>query len=318
LRGLWLEDLKLRLREDLPCPEPPPGEARVDVLLAGVCNTDLELAKGYYPYAGVPGHEFVGRVARAPSAPGWEGRRVVGEINAACGSCEACRGGRPTHCEARTVLGIRSRDGCFAEALMLPLQNLHPVPDSLSDHEAVFVEPLAAALQVQEQVEVSPGMRVVVVGAGKLGQLVARTLCLTGCDLLVVGRSRASLDRLAGLPLRAGTASDLTPGRADLVVECTGDPLGFLLARRAVRPRGTLVLKSTHRGETRVNLSSVVVDEVTLVGSRCGPFPKALDALARRRVDVACLVDACYSLEAGLQAFEAAGAPGVLKVLLRP
>jgi threonine dehydrogenase-like Zn-dependent dehydrogenase len=316
LRGLWLEDLTLRLREDLPRPEPPPGEARVDVLLAGLCNTDLELARGYYPYAGVPGHEFVGRVAFSPSDPAWEGRRVVGEINAACGACESCRAGRKTHCDRRTVLGIKARDGCFAEALLLPLDNLHTVPDPVTDEEAVFTEPLAAALQIQEQVRVSPGMRVVVVGAGKLGQLVARTLCLTGCDLLVVGRSPRSLDRLAGLPL--GVASDAPAGRADIVVECTGDPEGFLLARRAVRPRGTLVLKSTHRGETAVNLSSVVVDEVTLVGSRCGPFAKALDVLARRLVDTRPLVDARYSLEEGLAAFEEAARPGVLKVLLRP
>jgi threonine dehydrogenase-like Zn-dependent dehydrogenase len=318
LRGLWLEDLTLRLREDLPRPEPPPGEARVDVLLAGICNTDLELTRGYYPYAGILGHEFVGLVASSPSAPEWEGRRVVGEINAACGACEPCRSGWRTHCERRTVLGIKARDGCFADALLLPLGNLHAVPDSLTDEEAVFVEPTAAALQVQEQVKVSPGMRVVVVGAGKLGQLVARTLCLTGCDLLVVGRSRSSLDRLAGLPLRTALAAEPALARADLVVECTGDPEGFLLARRAVRPRGTIVLKSTHRGETAVNLSSVVVDEVSLVGSRCGPFAKALELLARRLVDTGSLVDSRYPLRAGLEAFERAALPGVLKVLLRP
>ena len=318
MRGLWLEDQALRLREDLLRPEPPPGEARVDVLLAGICNTDLELTRGYYPFAGVPGHEFVGRVASSPTDPSWEGRRVVGEINAACGACEACRAGRKTHCERRTVLGIKARDGCFAEALLLPLANLHAVPDSLSDEEAVFAEPTAAALQVQEQVAVAPGMRVVVVGAGKLGQLVARTLCLTGCDLLVIGRSRPPLDRLAGLPLRTALTSDPPPFRADLVVECTGAPEGFALARSLVRPRGTLVLKSTHRGDTAINLSSVVVDELTLVGSRCGPFPKALDVLARRAVDTSPLVDARYPLSKALEAFDHAARPGVLKVLLDP
>ena len=316
LRCLWLEDLALRFREDLALPEPPPGEARVDVLLAGICNTDLELIQGYYPYAGILGHEFVGRVASSPSDPAWEGRRVVGEINAACGACEACQAGRKTHCDRRTVLGIKARDGCFAEALLLPLANLHAVPDSLSDEDAVFAEPTAAALQVQEQVDVAPGMRVVVVGAGKLGQLVARTLCLTGCDLLVIGRSRRSLDRLAGLPLN--TSSDAPAARADLVVECTGNPEGFALARRAVRPRGTIVLKSTHRGATTLDLSSVVVDEVSLVGSRCGPFAKALDALARGLVDTRPLVDARYSLEEGLAAIEEAARPGILKVLLKP
>ena len=318
MRGLWLEDERLRLRDDLPLPEPPPGEARVEVLLAGICNTDLELTRGYYPYTGVPGHEFVGRVARSPSAPEWEGLRVAGEITACCGACDACRAGRKGHCEARSVLGLKQRDGCFAEALLLPLANLHAVPDSLADEEAVFVEPLAAALQVQEQVAVAEGSRVVVVGAGKLGQLVARSLCPTGCDLLVIGRSRASLDRLSGLPLRVGVASDLPAGRADVVVECTGHPDGFALARRAVRPRGTIVLKSTYRGDTQLNLSSVVVDEVSLVGSRCGPFPRALEALAARRVDPRSLVDARYRLADALEAFEHAERPGVLKVLLRP
>jgi threonine dehydrogenase-like Zn-dependent dehydrogenase len=290
----------------------------VDVLLAGICNTDLELARGYYPYAGVPGHEFVGRVASSPTDPAWEGRRVVGEINAACGACEACRARRSTHCERRTVLGIKARDGCFAEALLLPLANLHAVPDSLADEQAVFAEPTAAALQVQEQVGVAPGMRVAVVGAGKLGQLVARTLALTGCDLLVVGRSRRSLDRLAGLPLQTALVTEPGPSKADLVVECTGVPEGFLLARSLVRPRGTLVLKSTHRGETRVNLSSLVVDEVTVVGSRCGPFPKALALLARNAVDTGSLVDARYPLANALDAFAHAARPGTLKVLLRP
>jgi threonine dehydrogenase-like Zn-dependent dehydrogenase len=316
LRGLWLEERSLRFREDLPMHAPPPGEACVEVLLAGICNTDLELVKGYYPYAGIPGHEFVGRVRSSPSAPQWEGRRVVGEINASCGACAACLAGTRTHCELRTVLGIKARDGCFADALLLPVANLHAVPDSMADEEAVFVEPAAAALEVQEQVSVAPGMRVIVVGAGKLGQLIARTLCLTGCDLLVVGRRRESLDRLSGLPLRTALPAEAAPGRADLVVECTGAPEGFTLARRLVRPRGTMVLKSTHRGETAVNLSSVVVDEITLVGSRCGPFPKALDLLARRAVDVRPLIAARYPLAAGLEAFAHAERPGELKVLL--
>jgi threonine dehydrogenase-like Zn-dependent dehydrogenase len=318
VRGLWLDDGRLRFREDLPLPAPPPGEARVQVLLAGICNTDLELVKGYYPYSGILGHEFVGRVSSSPSAPEWEGRRVVGEINAACGSCASCRAGRRSHCEARSVLGIKARDGCFAEALLLPTANLHPVPVELADAVAVFTEPLAAALQVQEQVEVAPGMRVTVVGAGKLGQLVARTLCRSGCNLLVIGRGRRSLDLLLGLPLRTGVAADVEPARADLVVECTGDPEGFALARRAVRPRGTLVLKSTYRGETSVNLSALVVDEVRLIGSRCGPFAKALEMLAQGLVDTKPLVEARYPLAAGAEAFAQAERPGALKLLLEP
>ena len=316
MRALWLENGSLRLRDDLPVPAPPPGEALVRVALAGVCNTDLELVKGYYPYAGVPGHEFVGRVERAPGHEEWIGRRVVGEINAACGSCAACAAGRRTHCERRTVLGIVRRDGAFAEYLTLPVANLHAVPDPLADQVAVFTEPTAAALQVQQQVRIGPGDRVVVIGAGKLGNLVAQTLATTGCDLLAVGRSRSSLDLLAARGIRTGSAADLPEHAADLVVECTGNPDGLALARKAVRPRGTIVLKSTYHGQTTLDLSSIVVDEITLVGSRCGPFPLALEALAAGRVDVAPLIHAHYPLREALAAFEQAARPGTLKVLV--
>jgi len=314
--GLWLEDRRLRLREDLALPAAPSGEALIRVLAAGICNTDLELTRGYYPFAGIPGHEFVGRVERAPGAEAWEGRRVVGEINAACGACEACERGRPTHCERRTVLGMVARNGAFAEHLLLPTANLHTVPDQLTNQVATFTEPLAAALEIQEQRAVGPDDRVVVVGDGKLGNLVAQTLALTGCQLLAVGRHPAKLALLAARGIRTGSAIDVTPGRADVVVECTGNPEGFELARRAVRPRGTLVLKSTYAGDTRINLSSLVVDEITLLGSRCGPFAKALDLLARGAVDVEPLIHARYALSDGLTAFERAGRPGVMKVLL--
>ncbi|MFI4945793.1 MAG: alcohol dehydrogenase catalytic domain-containing protein, partial [Burkholderiales bacterium] len=184
MRGLWLEAQALRLRDDIPVPVPPEGEALVRVRLAGICNTDLELVRGYYPYAGVPGHEFVGTVERAAGAPEWVGRRVAGEINAACGACAPCQAGRRTHCDKRTVLGIVARDGAFASYLLLPVRNLHLVPDGLPDEAAVFTEPTAAALEVQQQVSVSPTDRVVVIGAGKLGHLVAQTLAVTGCRLL--------------------------------------------------------------------------------------------------------------------------------------
>jgi threonine dehydrogenase-like Zn-dependent dehydrogenase len=286
----------------------------VRVTLAGVCNTDLELVRGYYPFAGIPGHEFVGRVEESPGAPEWIGRRVVGEINASCGACATCRAGRRTHCPTRTVLGIKGRQGAMAEWLTLPVGNLHEVPERVPDETAVFTEPLAAALQVQQQVAVRAGDRVVVVGDGKLGQLVARTLAPTGCALTVLGRHARKLGLLAARGI--ATASGVEPRSADVVVECTGNPDGLARAREAVRPRGTIVLKSTYHGETTVNLSAVVVDEVTLVGSRCGPFGPALELLASGAVEVRDLVDARFGLSDGVAAFEKASAPGVLKVLL--
>ena len=294
MRAVWLENRQLRLRDDL-LPPVRDGEVTVRVLLAGICNTDIEMSRGYYPFTGVPGHEFVGEV---------EGRRVVGEINAACGSCPACLAGRRTHCEKRSVLGIINRDGAFAEYLTLPTSNLHAVPDEISDEEAVFVEPLAAALQIQEQVSITPDHRVLVVGNGKLGRLIAQTLALTGCHLTVVGRNGAS-----GI-------SD-AKGRFDIAVECSGNPAGFAIARNALRPRGTLVMKSTYAGDLNLNMSSLVVDEITLVGSRCGPFAPALRLLAAHRVDVAPLIHAVYPLADALTAFEEAQRPGVLKVLIR-
>jgi threonine dehydrogenase-like Zn-dependent dehydrogenase len=316
MRALWLEDRSLRVAEDVPIPAPPPGEARVRVLCAGICNTDLELVKGYYPFTGILGHEFVGRVDSAPGAEAWVGKRVVGEINATCGTCAACAAGRRSHCERRSVLGIVGRHGAFAEYLVLPVENLHEVPPAVPDDVAVFTEPTAAALEVQEQVRIVPKDRVVVIGDGKLGNLVAQTLALTGCDLRVVGRHPAKLDILAARGIATGSAAELAERWADVVVECTGRPEGLGLARAAVRPRGTIVLKSTYQGSTSVNLSPFVVDEITLVGSRCGPFAPALECLARGQVDVGGLVHARYPLGEGLAAFEHAARPGVLKVLL--
>jgi threonine dehydrogenase-like Zn-dependent dehydrogenase len=316
VRALWLEKKKLRLRENVPKPAPVPGEAVVRVALAGVCNTDLELVRGYYPFTGVPGHEFVGTVEAAPGAGEWRGRRVVGEINAACRRCETCRAGRPTHCPNRTVLGIAGRDGAFATHLRLPLANLRAVPDGLSDEAAVFTEPLAAALQIQEQVALAAGDRVVVIGPGKLGQLVAQSLAPIGCDLVVAGRRKDPLALLAARGIRTTTTEGLEAGRADVVVECTGNSEGLEIARRAVRPRGTIVLKSTYHGRASVDLARFVVDEVTLVGSRCGPFDPALALLERGAVDPRPLVMARYPLADAAAALAHAGRPGVLKVLV--
>ena len=311
-----LLDEKLQLVEDHPIPKPPSGEALIRVGLAGICNTDLELVKGYMQFQGIPGHEFVGVVERAPGAEEWEGRRVVGEINAACGECPTCRAGRPTHCPHRTTLGIAGRDGAFAEYLTLPVRNLHAVPESLSDEAAVFTEPLAAACEILQQVHVRPSDRVVVLGDGKLGLLCAQVLSLTGCDLIAVGHHREKLDILARMGIRTEVGEESVVAGADIVIETTGHPGGYAAARRLVRPRGTVVLKSTYHGAVDADLTMAVVDEITLVGSRCGPFAPALRLLERGLVDVTPLIQARYPLSQALAAFEHAARPGTLKVLV--
>jgi threonine dehydrogenase-like Zn-dependent dehydrogenase len=246
------------------------------------------------------------------------GQRVVGEINCYCGACPTCVQGLHTHCPQRTTLGIWGRDGALAEYCVLPMRNLHVVPESVSDEQAVFTEPLAAALEILEQVHLRPTQLAVVLGDGKLGLLVAQVLSLTGCNLLAVGHHA---DKLAILE-RQGIATRLAPvqmdGEADVVVDCTGNADGFVSARKLVRPRGTLVLKSTFEGQNEVNLTSIVVDEVQLVGSRCGPFPPALRLLARRLVDVESLITAIYPLDESRQAIERARSKDSLKVLVRP
>ena len=317
MNALWLEDNKISLR-DIPQPGRP-NEALIKIRRAGICSTDLELVKGYYPYTGVIGHEFVGEVVEAEDRS-WIGRRVVGEINVTCGRCEQCLNGRSTHCESRSVLGIINRDGTFAEFTNLPIANLHRVPDSVPDEMAAFTEPLAAALEIQEQVQVRPTDRVLLVGAGRLGQLIAQTLALTGCDLRVVARHARQQDLLKGRGIRIISEGDALarPWRWDIVVEATGSPDGFSLARRAVRPRGTMVLKSTYKGDMTVNFSSMVVDEINLVGSRCGPFEPALRLMESGRVDPTVLIAAEFKLGEALKAFERAAETGVLKVLLEP
>lgn len=298
MRAAWLENQHLAFRDDLPIPVPAAGEALVRVLLAGICNTDLELTRGYYPFTGILGHEFVGVVEQRPSS--LVGQRVAGEINATCGSCEACLHHRRSHCERRTVLGIINRNGAFAEYLTLPAENLHLVPENVPTEVAVFTEPLAAALEIQEQIAIQPSDRVLVVGNGKLGHLIAQTLALTGCQLTVIGRDHA----------------EIVPRSFDIAVECSGNPDGFALARAALRPRGTLVMKSTYAGDLTFNASSLVVDELTLIGSRCGPFAKALNLLAEGAIDPRPMIHARYELSDVIQAFDHAQQRGVLKVLV--
>jgi threonine dehydrogenase-like Zn-dependent dehydrogenase len=313
MNAVWLENNKIDLRE-VPHSRKP-NEALIKIRKAGICSTDLELVKGYYPYTGILGHEFVGEVLEADEAS-WIGQRVVGEINVVCHECEQCVNGRPTHCENRTVLGIVNRDGTFAEFTQLPITNLHLVPESVPDEMAVFTEPLAAALEIQQQIQLKPTDRVLLIGAGRLGQLIAQTLALTGCDLHVVARHAHQQNLLKARGIRIMNEEEIQPWRWDVVVEATGSPGGFDLARKAIRPRGALVMKSTYKGEMSVNFSSVVVDEISIIGSRCGPFAPALRLMESRQVDPTVLIADEFKLGNALKAFERAAETGVLKVLL--
>jgi threonine dehydrogenase-like Zn-dependent dehydrogenase len=296
------------------------GECLIRVTAAGICGTDLELLRGYAGFTGVPGHEFVGVVEDAPAIDAdWIGRRVVGEITVGCSQCPGCLAAGRGHCDVRTVLGIRDRDGAFAEYLRLPSTNLHRIPTAVDDVTAVFVEPTAAACRILEQVAVSSGTRVAVVGAGRLGLLVAQVLRESGARVTVVVRSDASRSTAASFGFEVvgvDAAAQSCARRFDVAVDATGDPAGFAAAAGLVRPRGTLVVKSTIHGDTPVALSPLVVDEIAVVGSRCGPFPPAIELLAGGRVDVKPLVAASYTLEHFAEAFERARRG--LKVILTP
>lgn len=296
---------------------PRPGEATIALRLGGVCATDLELIRGYMGFEGVLGHEFVGTVAEADD-PAWLGRRVVGEINCPCRACPACLAGRPTHCPHRTVLGIDGRDGAFAERFTLPLANLHPVPEAVPDEAAVFVEPLAAALQITQQLHLRPGDRAVVLGVGRLGQLVVRALALTGAQIDAVSRSPERIELLPSGVCGVLLEHAQQLAGADLVVDCTGSRDGLALATSLVRTRGTVVLKTTVHDPVGVQPTPWVIDEITLVGSRCGPFAPALRLLASGAIDPTPLISARFGLSEGLQALEAAASPGTTKVLLAP
>ncbi len=308
-------DGELRVVEDYPDPQPAPGEAVIRVTRAGICNTDLEIVKGYMGFRGAPGHEFVGVVEQAEDER-WVGRRVVGDINCACGRCEACAEGQPHHCPHRTVLGILGRDGAFAERLRLPTRNLFEVPPEVSDDEAVFVEPLAAAYEILEQTRLGPGQRAAVLGDGKLGLLAAQALHDAGAEVTAIGRHESKLRILAERGIATRLADDPPPERFDCVVECTGSPAGLETAMSLTRPRGVIVLKSTTAGGKALNLAPIVIDEITVIGSRCGPFAPAIRALAEGRVEVRAMISARYPLSEGVAAFEHARRKGVLKVLV--
>jgi len=276
------------------------------------------MVKGYYDFPGIPGHEFVGLVADDNGHPELQGKRVIGDINISCGECEFCLRQEPSQCMRRRTLGIFDYDGVFSEYCKLQAKNLTVVPEEVSDVVAVFSEPTAAALRILDQIQVSPSDRVIVVGAGRLGLLIAQTLKNTGCDLKVVVRRPEPAAILEAWGIRAVYAEDIKGELADIVVEVTGSAEGFALSRSLTRARGTLVLKSTFAGDVSLNLSKLVIDEIALVGSRCGNYPAGLRALASGLIQVGDMVDSIYSLDQGLEAVERAGEPGVLKVLIRP
>lgn len=319
MQAIYLKNNQLTVQKTYPQPAPQTGEALIRVSLIGVCSTDLELVKGYYPYDGVLGHEFVGVVTQCEDAD-WVGQRVVGTINLSPDCDGSCGLRCPEHCPHRTVLGIVAKDGAMADYVTLPTQNLLRVPDSVPDEMAVFTEPLAAAVRVTEQTDVG-GKRVAVVGPGRLGLLVAQVLRHFGADVTVIGRSNKSLK----LPKELGfiTAHNEDQLAAfELIVETTANPSGFAWAVSNVRPNGTIILKSTYADTTPPNfaalMAQIVVNEITLIGSRCGPFQPALDLLEAGAINVDILIEREYELGDGIAAFDYAGQSGVRKILLRP
>lgn len=298
-----------------------PDEALVRVVLSGICNTDLEIARGYAGFVGTIGHEFVGVVERSDDRPDLLGKRVVGEINAGCGRCEKCLAGDPRHCPTRTVLGIVGRDGAHAEYLQLPSRNLLVVPDEVSDLEAVFAEPLAAAYGIVEQVDFGSDTRVAVIGDGKLGLLCAMSMARFSDDVMVIGKHVEKLSIAENAGINTALLDEVTPSMSkhfDAVIEASGSESGFATALDLVRPRGKIVLKSTFHGRPQWEASRVVVDEITIVGSRCGRFAPAMDVLSRRSIDVMPLVSDEFALTDAITAMARAAEKGVLKVLLRP
>jgi 2-desacetyl-2-hydroxyethyl bacteriochlorophyllide A dehydrogenase len=313
--AVFLDSGQVSIRQ-LEVPRRLPGYALIRLRVAGICNTDLELQRGYYGFSGVPGHEFVGEVIESDTGH-LMGRRVVGEINLACGRCGFCRAGLGRHCESRTVLGIVKHPGAFAEFLTLPDANLRVVPDHVSDEQAVFTEPLAAACEILEQVALPPGVEAAVLGDGKLGLLIAQTLLAHGARVTVYGRHAEKLK----IAQRAGAvvtnSTDRPNASFPFVIESTGSADGLREAISMVRPRGTVIMKSTIHNQVSIDMAPVIVNEITLVGSRCGLFEPALELLSAGKVEVAGMISAEFPLAEARAAFAEAASPGVLKVLLR-
>ena len=325
MQALHWNGSQLRLESAYPTPSStlhlrsltvPQPAALVKVHLAGICSTDLQILKGYMGFTGVPGHEFVGSVIEG--CVEWQGRRVAGEINFGCGNCEYCARDLRRHCPNRNVMGILNADGAFAEYVALPPANLHIVPDNVSDEAAVFTEPLAAAFEILTQIQLNHGDEVLVLGDGKLGNLCAQVLRLTGAKITALGKHTDKLALIKKTGVRVAQLSDWQPKQFDVVVEATGSAAGLELGLGAVRPRGTLILKSTITGKHEVSLAPIVINEIHVIGSRCGPFTDALAALAAQQVSVTPLIDKIYPLSDGVEALQHAARSGAKKILLRP
>ncbi len=316
MKAVYLDETGLSVRDDLESPTLQSDEVLVEVLKAGICETDLQLVKGYMGFQGILGHEFVGIAKTGP----YTGKRVVGEINCHCRQCVYCKSGLGNHCPDRTVLGILNHDGAFAELIAVPQVNLHTIPDSLSDDHATFVEPVAAAYRLQEQLALSGDETIVVLGDGRLGNLCAQVLKLAGCEqLLVVGKHPEKLAVLRELGVQTVTLKQVEKkNQADIVVDCTGSPTGLPLALELVKPCGTVIMKTTVAGEHQLSMAPLVIDEVTLIGSRCGPFEPAIAALAEEKVIVEPLIGGRYPLEEAPLAMVKAASPGTFKILLEP
>lgn len=316
MKAVYFDGKKMIFDENYP--EPNPGEALIRINLAGICGTDLEIIQGYMKYDGIMGHEFVGTVEKSDN-PNLIGKRVVGEINAGCCKCNYCEKGMERHCPDRTVLGILGRNGAFAEFLSLPEKNLHVIPDSISDEQAVFVEPLAAAFEIGAQVSLQPQWGVAVVGDGRLAQLIVQVLKLKCSDITCFGRHKTKLQSLVngGTKIKIGIDSS-DEQSFDLVVDATGSNSGFTDAMKLIKPCGTVVLKSTVASKENLNLAPAIINEITLVGSRCGLFKPAIDALATGIVSVDSMIDSSFSLENFSDAIEHAKKPDTMKVFLKP
>jgi threonine dehydrogenase-like Zn-dependent dehydrogenase len=313
MRAIVLEGQQASFVTDRPTPTPGAGETLVRVIRAGVCETDLQLVRGYMGFSGILGHEFVGIAENGPYA----GRRVVGEINCSCWACETCLAGRPTHCPNRSVIGILNHDGAFADFIALPQRNLHLVPDEMATDVAVFTEPVAAAFEIPAQMTIRPTDRIVILGDGRLGTLCAQVLARLSDRVLVVGKHPVKLSVLRALGIATALVADAPRERiADIVVDCTGSDTGLPAALALVRPRGTIVLKTTVAGAQTLAWAPIVIDEISIVGSRCGPFDRALEALSSGEVAVGSMISERFDLSSGIDAIDAARSRPVLKVLL--
>ena len=322
MRALLFDGQALRLDPNYAAPTPAEGEVVIRPLLAGICSTDLEICRGYMGYTGVLGHEFVGVVEHVPdnaaeSTQTLLGRRVVGSINCVCGQCDMCRSGLSNHCRGRTVLGIAGRDGCFADQFVLPARNLLAVPDTVENDKAVFTEPLAAACEINRQLHIQGKPYITVLGDGRLGLLVAQVLSQLNASVRVIGKHTDKLDRCTKWGIKHRLLEDLTPRKdQDIVVDCTASASGLKLAMDLVRPRGKIVLKTTVADQTGVDLSPLVIDEIELIGSRCGPFDEALQMLEADTVDVISMITRRASIDKGVEALKTAANSQSIKVLL--